>query len=106
MCKPLSQGGVTVSNGVKTSVTTPRQDTGVMVSSPIYRDDPVTLRPRFTLTLQAEPGPWPPAEVRLKRLLKCILRAYGFRATSIREEQTKPNLLDACRDVIRKERES
>jgi hypothetical protein len=38
---------------------------------------------RFRLTLRALPGSVPANPHRLKRLLKCLLRGYGFRCERI-----------------------
>jgi hypothetical protein len=44
-------------------------------------------RPTYRLTLRAEPPghDGAPATIRLRRLLKCLLRAFGFRCVEVRE---------------------
>jgi hypothetical protein len=42
-------------------------------------------RPTFRLTLRAERGWTAPPVVRLRRLAKALLRAYGFRLLEVRE---------------------
>jgi hypothetical protein len=46
-----------------------------------------TERPTYRLTLRAEPPghDGAPATIRLRRLLKCLLRAFGFRVTFVEE---------------------
>jgi hypothetical protein len=44
----------------------------------------VTGRPRYRLTLEAQPGDVPPA-VRLRRGLKYLGRVFGLRCTSAEE---------------------
>ena len=44
-------------------------------------------KPKYTLTLEAQPSKVP-ATVRLRRLLKTMLRSYGFRCTAIRETES------------------
>ena len=41
-------------------------------------------QPRYRLELQAQPGPVDPV-LRLRRVLKALLRAYGFRAVFVEE---------------------
>jgi hypothetical protein len=44
-----------------------------------------TTTERYTLTLQALPGAyWPPAIIRLRRVLKYALRVCGLRCVAIR----------------------
>jgi len=45
---------------------------------------------KFVITVRAE-GPGPPVPIRLRRLLKTMLRAYGVRCVSIRPETPDPN---------------
>jgi hypothetical protein len=64
------------------------------VSAYIYRRAGVTVAgdgKDFVLTLRAVPGNWQASPlVRLRRLLKCLLRGYGFKAVNIHTEQPKP----------------
>lgn len=46
-------------------------------------------RPVFTLTIQSVPRHDVPADVRLRRLLKGMLRGYGFRLLSITQAPAK-----------------
>ncbi len=46
---------------------------------------PPADRPVFTLTLRGEPGWTTPAVVRFRRLLKAMLRQWGFRVLDARE---------------------
>lgn len=43
---------------------------------------------RFTITIEAAPGPTP-AIARLRRLLKALLRSFGFRCVSV--QQSRPD---------------
>jgi hypothetical protein len=45
---------------------------------------PKAARPRYQLLLEAQPGDVP-AILRLRRLLKTLLRGYGFRCISAQE---------------------
>jgi hypothetical protein len=45
---------------------------------------PAHPQPKYRLELQAQPGPVDPV-LRLRRLLKALLRAYGFRCLSVAE---------------------
>ncbi len=57
-------------------------------------------RRRFALTLEdAEPRALAPAHVRLKRLLKCLLRYYGFRAINAVEAPSPPPVPQAPEDM-------
>jgi hypothetical protein len=65
---------------------------------PIYRAGLLAVTGRndpepevVTITLRAVPGNWQASPlVRLRRLLKCLLRGYGFKAVNIHTEQPKP----------------
>jgi hypothetical protein len=46
-----------------------------------------TVRPTYRITFTPTAGPAPPV-VRLRRLLKAMLRCYGFRAVSVEELPT------------------
>ncbi len=46
--------------------------------------------PGFRLTLKSVPGCSIPAELRLKRVLKSLIRIYGFRATAVELVSTEP----------------
>ena len=43
------------------------------------------IRPIYTVVLRPE-GAGPPPVMRLKRLLKCALRAFGLRAIAVSQE--------------------
>jgi hypothetical protein len=50
-----------------------------------------TVSPCFVLTLRAVPSNWQVSPlVRLRRLLKCLLRGYGFRCVNIRTTPPEP----------------
>jgi hypothetical protein len=42
---------------------------------------------RWVITIEAEGGKLPPFEVRVRRWLKRILRAYGLRCVDVREDK-------------------
>lgn len=54
----------------------------------------MTTRPTYTLTIRAEPG-HVPIPSRLKRLLKSLLRSFGFRCVALIEnrepDEKEPN---------------
>ncbi len=58
-------------------------------------------RRRFALTLEdAQPRSLAPPERRLARLLKCLLRYYGFRAIDAVETTPPPPEAQASEDPI------
>ncbi len=55
----------------------------------------------IVLHLRPEPGDWPaPHEKRLARLLKCALRAYGWRCVGVHPQREQPQVSPELADLL------